>query len=85
MRTRWFQIGLHLGVSVWKLESIDAQYSDARDQLQEMLKTWLTTSVYHSLKSLTDALRSPTVGASQLAGVLEAKYCSMKDTLESKH
>ena len=83
---QWYDLGLHLGVSVWKLERIDVQlqYSDdARGLLQVVLKTWLTTADNPSWKTLTNALRS--VGASQLAKQLEAKYCRPKDMRESKH
>ena len=80
---RWFDLGLHLGVSVWKLERIDVQFSDARGLLQEVLKTWLTTAYNPSWKTLTNALRN--VGACQLAKQLEAKYCRPKDMCESKH
>ena len=46
-----------------------------------MLKTWLTTSDNTSWKTLTDALRSRSVGATQLASVLERKYCVMEEIL----
>ena len=82
---KWYHLGLLLKVRVEKLDGIRAQFRDPRDQLLEMLKTWLITSDNPSWKSLTDALRSQTVGASQLAGVLEAKYCRPKDMQESKH
>ena len=67
------------------LESIRTHFRDTKRQLREMLKFWLTTAGKPSLKTLTDALRNRSVGASQLAGVLDAKYCSMKDMRESKH
>ena len=83
VRTQWFDLGLHLGVNVWKLESINVQFSDARGLLEEVLKTWLTTAYNPSWKTLTNALRN--VGACQLAKHLEAKYCLRKDMCESKH
>ena len=43
-----------------------------------MLKTWSTTSDNPSWRTLTDALRSQSVGATQLAGDLEAKYCPVE-------
>ena len=83
VQTQWFDLGLHLGVSVWKLESINVQFSDTRGLLEEVLKTWLTTAYNPSWKTLTNALKS--VGASLLAKQLEAKYCRPKDMHESKH
>ena len=73
VQTKWYYLGLQLKVRVEILDRIREQFSDPRDQLQEMLKTWLTTSDSTSWKSLTDALRSRSVGASQLANDLEAK------------
>ena len=45
-----------------------------------MLKVWLTTSDNTSWKTLKDALKSRSVGASQLAGVLETKYSLVEGT-----
>ena len=77
MCNQWYDLGRRLGV---RLETIS---TDSRDQLLEMLKTWLTTSDNTSLKTLTDALK--TMGANRLAGDLERKYCLTKDMRESKH
>ena len=57
------------------IDRIRTQFHDPRDQLLEMLKTWLTNSDNTSWNTLTDALRSRSVGASQLASVLQRKYC----------
>ena len=72
---QWYHLGLQLKVRVDVLDSIRTQFTDPRDQLLEMLKTWLTTSDNTSWKTLTDALRGRSVGASHLAGLLETKYC----------
>ena len=74
----WYHLGLQLKVRIGTLDRIRTQFHDPRDQLLEMLKTWLMTSDNISWKTLTDALRSRTVGASQLAGVLETKYCQLE-------
>ena len=82
MSAQWYQLGLQLKVKVGRLESIQVQFSDPNRQLLEMLKTWLTTSDNTSdnttWRALIDALRSQSVGASQLAGELEKKYCLVK-------
>ena len=83
MHTKWYTLGVLLKVSTGKLDRIVISFSDPRDQLREMLKTWLTTADNPSWKTVTDALRS--VGASQLADDLEAKYCLVEDKHESKH
>ena len=77
---QWYHLGLQLKVRTGTLDRIRTQFSDPRDQLLEMLKTWLTTSDNTSWNTLTDALRSRSVGATQLAGVLETKYCLMDET-----
>jgi len=77
---QWYHLGLQLQVRVSTLDSIRIQFQSPRDQLLEMLKTWLTTSDNTSWKTLTDALRSRSVGASQLASVLMTKYCLVEGT-----
>ena len=76
----WYPLGVQLQVRISMLDSIRVQFQNPRDQLLEMLKTWLTTSDNTSWKSLTDALRSRSVGAGQLASVLETKYCPVEET-----
>ena len=79
MSAQCYHLGVQLKVRIGTLDRIRTQFSDPRDQLLEMLKTWLTTSDNTSWKMLTDALRSRSVGASQLASVLERKYCVMEE------
>ena len=77
----WYPLGLRLSVTTGTLGRIRAHFFDSRDQLQEMLKTWLKTGVNPSWKILIDALRD--VGASQLAEALETKYCLVDRTEDS--
>ena len=77
---QWYHLGLQLKVRTGTLDRIRTQFHDPRDQLLKMLKIWLITSDNTSWMTLTDALRSRTVGASQLAGVLETKYCQVEGT-----
>ena len=85
VQTKWYNLGLQLNLRVSTQDRIKTEFSDPREQLLQMLKTWLRPGSYHSWKTLTNALRSRNVGASQLADDLEAKYCRPKDTHESKH
>ena len=87
MCDRWYNLGLELKLKSETLSRIPnhALSHDSRDQLLEMLKTWLTISDNASWKTVTDALRSKSVEAYQLAGGLERKYCLTKDMRESKH
>ena len=81
--SQWYDLGLYLGIQT--VARIRVQFPDPRDRLLEVLKTWLTTSDNTSWKTLTDALRSPSVRANGLAGGLERKYCLTKNMRESKH
>ena len=77
---QWYHLGVQLKLRTGMLDNIQAQFPDPKRQLLEMLKTWLTTSDNTSWKTLTDALKSRSVGASQLAGVLETKYSQVEGT-----
>ena len=77
----WYPLGLRLSVTTGTLERLRAHLSDPRDQLQEMLRTWLKTGVNPSWKDLTDALRG--LGSSQLAEALKMKYCLVDRTEDS--
>ena len=78
--TQWYYLGLQLKVSPETLDTIRETVLYIRDQLLDMLKVWLTTSDNTSWKTLTDALRSRSVGASQLAADLQKKYCLVEET-----
>ena len=71
---QWYHLGLQLKIRIGTLDSVRTQFQNPKDQLLEMLKTWLTTSDNTTWKVLTDALRSRSVGACQLADYLERKY-----------
>jgi len=75
----WYQLGLQLGVTTGRLDRIREQFSDPRDLLMEMLKTWLK-GPNCSWNILVEALRSRSVGASRLAEDLETKYCPVGKT-----
>ena len=77
---QWYPLGLQLQVRVGTLDRIQTQFPDPRRQLLEMLKTWLTTGDNTSWRNLIDALRSRSVGESQLASVLERRHCLMEET-----
>ena len=76
---QWYNLGLQLKVRTGTLDRIRTQFPDSKDQLREMLKAWLNTSDNPTWKTLTDSLRSRSVGASQLAGDLETKCCPVNE------
>ena len=80
MSAQWYHLGLQLKVRTRTLDRIRTQFHDPRDQLLEMLKTWLTTTENTSWKTLTNGLISQSVGAGQLGGFLETKYCLVEET-----
>ena len=80
VRDRWYNLGLQLKVRPGTLDRIRAQFSDSREQLREMLKTWLTTIDNASWKTVTDALKSQSVSGYQIADYLESKYCPMSES-----
>ena len=84
---QWYYLGLQLKVNVGALDTISEQSHDPINLLLEMLKAWLTSSDNTSWKTLVDALRSRSVGKSQLAADLQKKYCLVEETEvdESKH
>ena len=77
---QWYNLGLQLQVRTGQLKKFSEQFSDPSHKLREMLNDWLANSDNTSWKTLTNALRSRSVGASQLAGALETKYCPVEDT-----
>ena len=76
----WYNLGLQLKVRTGELNSIRAEFTTPKHQLREMLNAWLTTSDNPSWEALINALRSRSVGACQLAGDLETKYCPRAGT-----
>ena len=77
---QWYNLGLKLKVRTTTLDSIQEDFTATQHRLREMLKAWLNTGDNPSWKTLIDALRSPVVGASQLAAALVTKYCSVERT-----
>ena len=77
---KWYLLGLKLGVSVQTLDRIRTQFPDSRDQLLEMLKTWLTNSDNTRWETLIDALRSRGVGENGLSQNLLMKCWQMEET-----
>ena len=70
MAARWRDIGLALGISDSQLGTIEANKSDVKDYLTDMLRLWLNKS-YNVEKygkptwqTLRDAVRNPAGGNS---------------------
>ena len=80
MSVEWYDIGLQLKVRTGTLDNIRADFTAAKHRLREMLKAWLASGDNPCWKTLIVALKSPVVGASQLAAALETKYCPVERT-----
>ena len=82
MSAEWYDLGLQLKVRTADLNSIRAQIGtpNCKIQLREMLNVWLRTGDDPCWEALTDALRSRSVGANQLAGTLKQKCCLVEET-----
>ena len=72
-RSKWYNIGLKLGISVGTLDSIKASNQNSDDYLTAMIKDWLRNGKPKPLwAALAKALKSPMVGYAQLAEQLPA-------------
>ena len=66
-RRRWYNIGLALNISPYKIDVIKHEYaSDPGDCLREILMLWLKESV-PTWKEMIEVLRSPMVGFEHIA------------------
>ena len=81
MSADWYNLGLQLKVRTGDLNGIRAQIgTPPKNHLRDMLSVWLTTGDDPSWMTLTDALRSRSVGANRLADTVEQKYCPVEET-----
>ena len=77
--SKWYDVGMYLGVSVGRLDVIKKQYSDLSDCFRETIKTWLQTCVPPpTWINIVEMLRTRTVNETRLAVELECKYCSSR-------
>ena len=74
-RTKWYNIGLQLGVLATDLDAIRAQYANPEDDLCEMLKKWLKVAdPVPTWEAVVNALKNVTVEEFQLAERLQQKH-----------
>ena len=71
--TRWFQLGIHVGVREHSLKNIEANFKgDVERCKQEMLTVWMQTDFESSWGTLADALEK--IGMNTDAQRLRQKY-----------
>ena len=68
-RSKWYNIGLGLGLSADELDSVDQKRKEPGDCLREVLIEWLKKRTPKK-SQLIEALRQPSVGYEQLADKL---------------
>jgi len=73
---KWYNLGVQLQVDVGILDCFRIMYIDPRDQLREVLRTWLTTSDNPTWQAMVQALSSPVIKEVRLARELQKKYFS---------
>ena len=82
-RTKWYNVGLKLGVESHTLDSIKAEFNDPIECLREVFKPWLKgTNPRATWRALIDALRSCLIGEDKLADQLEAKFCATGQSVQ---
>lgn len=73
-RTKWYNIGLKLGIAPDTLDSIESTSQNPDKCITTMIKNWLRDGKPKpTWKAIDEALRSPMVGYGQLADKLTIK------------
>ena len=73
-RSKWYNIGLGLGISVGTLDAVKKDHREYCDECYtEVLKRWLRNDLSPTWRALADALRAPSVNMSHIAEQLLAK------------
>ena len=86
VNTRWYNVGLELGLKVPTLDSIDTKHrGDPSLCFRETLKEWLKgIDPSPTWEAMVKALKSPTVGDHQLAEQIQAEHVSSPQPLSHK-
>jgi hypothetical protein len=71
-RSKWYNIGLELGISAGTLDSIEATCQNPDKCVTAVIKDWLKNKPKPSWAAVANALKSPMVEYAQLAEELPA-------------
>lgn len=75
VQTKWYDIGLDLGLPVNTLDTIQQECQDTTECLRRMLFEWLKTpTLQHSWKNLIDVLQNKVINEGALAASIAQKY-----------
>ena len=73
-RSKWYNLGLELGISPGTLDSIKATNQNPDDLFADMIKDWLRNgNPKPNWATIANALRSPTVGYGHIAEQVHGK------------
>lgn len=79
-RTKWYYIGLELGIEPATLDAIEKDHKSSDDQFRHMLKKWLMNSkIPPTTETLSKALRSLTVDCGHLSIAKDVHYLCSDD------
>ena len=80
VQTKWFEIGIQLGIEGSKLKTFECDYPSTSRRMIETVSYWfgMNTNVPVSWESVITVLNDPLVDESGLAKQIQEKYCTMK-------
>ena len=81
---KWTRIGVQLKVDKVQLDNIKSQWSDPKDQLQEMISERLKQMPPLEWSDITKALESKTIGEKKLADEIEKKHVNPPEIQHSE-
>ena len=82
MVSKYYYIGVQLGIPEHQLNEFESNYPEARRRFSELISYWPKNSESVSWDSLTMALESPFVDEKRLASELREKYLLSESQLE---
>ena len=86
VRSKWYDIGLELGVPEGTLDCIERENHDISSRFLKMYSHWLkTTDPKPTWKALVTALQQPAINAHSLADTLRQKYCQTAQRRRRKY
>ena len=74
--SKWFLIGIQVGMNVAELQKLRQQYADPAELLREVLTFWLegNTHIVPLLENAVKVLRTPSIDEEEFSDHLRVKY-----------
>ena len=83
-QTKWYFIGLYLGLSPPTLTAIGRDFKMCHEQYTEVLHQWLQSGVTPTMRKLIEALESNIVKENNLAAKLRSKYVARRSSQQGE-